>query len=86
MNKLDNEKEGKVADCLLNYETVKLFCSERFELGAYGKAIGAYQAQEFLQLACISLLNIAQSVLVFLGLAMGEQRLGVGWLAGWAGS
>ena len=57
---------------LLNYETVKLFTSERFELGSYGRAIDAYQTQEYLQLACISLLNIAQSVLVFVGLALGE--------------
>ncbi|EFN54392.1 hypothetical protein CHLNCDRAFT_25066 [Chlorella variabilis] len=72
MNKLDNEKEGKATDMLLNYETVKLFTSERFELGSYGRAIDAYQTQEYLQLACISLLNIAQSVLVFVGLALGE--------------
>ncbi|KAL4458403.1 hypothetical protein ABPG75_013268 [Micractinium tetrahymenae] len=71
MNKLDNEKEGKATDMLLNYETVKLFANEKFELRAYGRSIDAFQGQEYLQLACISMLNIAQSVLVFLGLAMG---------------
>ncbi|KAL4429585.1 hypothetical protein ABPG77_008634 [Micractinium sp. CCAP 211/92] len=71
MNKLDNDKEGKATDMLLNYETVKLFANEGFELRAFGRAIDAFQGQEYLQLACISLLNIAQSVLVFLGLAMG---------------
>lgn len=66
---------------LLNYETVKLFTNEAFELRAFGRAIDSFQSQEYLQLACISLLNIAQSVLVFVGLALGE------WQAsGWGGS
>jgi ABC-type multidrug transport system fused ATPase/permease subunit len=103
----DNEKEGKATDCLLNYEAVKLFGNEGFELTGcalqlrwavhhlplirmlprlaaladaqhfrpcpyrYARAIDAFQAQEYLQLACISLLNIAQSALVFVGLALG---------------
>ncbi|KAL4854966.1 ATP-binding cassette sub-family B member 6 [Chlorella vulgaris] len=71
MNKLDNERESKATDCLLNYETVKLFGNEGFELWGYAAAIDAFQAQEYLQLACISLLNIAQSLLVFVGLAAG---------------
>lgn len=37
----------------------------------YARAIDAFQAQEYLQLACISLLNVAQSALVFVGLALG---------------
>ncbi len=54
------------------------FANEGFELRAFGRAIDAFQGQEYLQLACISLLNIAQSVLVFLGLAMGEGPGAVG--------
>ncbi|PSC68384.1 ATP-binding cassette sub-family B member mitochondrial [Micractinium conductrix] len=71
MNRLDNEKEGKATDLLLNYETVKLFANERFELCTYSAAIDAFQGQEYLQNAAICLLNIAQSILVFVGLAMG---------------
>ena len=57
---------------------VKLFGAEKLELGAYGAAIDAFQGHEYLQLACISLLNIAQSALVFVGLALGEGRGGQG--------
>ena len=70
----DNEKEGKATDMLLNYETVKLFTNEQYELDHYGRSIDAFQAHEYVQLACISLLNIAQSALVFVGLALGEWR------------
>lgn len=57
---------------------VKLFGAEKLELGAYGAAIDAFQGHEYLQLACISLLNIAQSALVFVGLALGEGHGGQG--------
>jgi ABC-type transport system involved in Fe-S cluster assembly fused permease/ATPase subunit len=43
MNAMDNAKEGRATDMLLNYETVKYFCNEGFELGLYGKAIDKYQ-------------------------------------------
>lgn len=49
-----------------------MFGNERFELQQFGGAIDAYQGAEFLQLACISLLNMGQSAVVFAGLAMGE--------------
>ncbi len=33
VNKLDNLTTGKAVDALLNYETVKLFNNEQFEVG-----------------------------------------------------
>lgn len=60
----------------LHTPAVKLFGAERLELGAYGAAIDAFQGHEYLQLACISLLNIAQSALVFVGLALGAFCVG----------
>lgn len=47
-----------------------------------GSLCAAFQGHEYLQLACISLLNIAQSALVFVGLALGAWAgacKGAGW-------
>lgn len=43
MNALDNERESRATDVLLNYETVKYFCNEAFELAGYDKATRRYQ-------------------------------------------
>lgn len=46
MNALDNAKEARATDMLLNYETVKYFTNERFELEGYDKATRKYQVRE----------------------------------------
>lgn len=46
MNALDNERESRATDALLNYETVKYFCNEAFELAAYDKATRQYQVNK----------------------------------------
>jgi ATP-binding cassette subfamily B (MDR/TAP) protein 6 len=40
-NELDNDMEAKAVDSLLNYETVKYYCAEEFEVCRYedGEAI-----------------------------------------------
>ena len=43
MNALDNERESRATDMLLNYETVKYFTSELFELQGYDRATRQYQ-------------------------------------------
>lgn len=43
MNALDNERESRATDMLLNYETVKYFCNEWFELQGYDTATRQYQ-------------------------------------------
>ncbi len=48
MNALDNAREGRATDMLLNYETVKYFCNERFELGGYDRATRQYQVRRIL--------------------------------------
>jgi ABC-type transport system involved in Fe-S cluster assembly fused permease/ATPase subunit len=46
MNSLDNEREGRATDVLLNYETVKVFTAERHELASYDNATRKYQARQ----------------------------------------
>lgn len=43
MNALDNAREGRATDMLLNYETVKFFCNEQLELKTYDTALRQYQ-------------------------------------------
>ena len=43
MNKLDNERNTKGVDSLLNFETVKYYGAEEFEVGRYREAIVDYQ-------------------------------------------
>ena len=45
---------------LQNYETVKVFGNEWFELRQFGGAIDAFQGAEFKQMACVALLNMGQ--------------------------
>lgn len=44
MNALDNERESRATDMLLNYETIKYFCAEHLELDGYDTATRKYQA------------------------------------------
>jgi ABC-type transport system involved in Fe-S cluster assembly fused permease/ATPase subunit len=43
MNALDNERESRATDMLLNYETIKYFCAEGPELSGYDTATRKYQ-------------------------------------------
>jgi ATP-binding cassette subfamily B (MDR/TAP) protein 6 len=71
MNALDNQREGRAMDVLLNYDTVKLFAAEEHELKAYDRSIKAYQAAEYWQLAFVSTLSILQSSIIWAGTGAG---------------
>ena len=43
MNALDNAREGRATDMLLNYETVKFFCTEQYEVEQYDSSLRQYQ-------------------------------------------
>jgi ABC-type transport system involved in Fe-S cluster assembly fused permease/ATPase subunit len=53
MNALDNERESRATDMLLNYETIKYFCAEGRELDGYDDATRKYQAAEYWQVRCV---------------------------------
>lgn len=53
MNALDNAREGRATDMLLNYETVKYFCNERFELDGYDRATRQYQVRDHSLARCL---------------------------------
>jgi ABC-type transport system involved in Fe-S cluster assembly fused permease/ATPase subunit len=48
MNALDNERESRATDMLLNYETIKYFCAEEPELSGYDTATRKYQVSTYM--------------------------------------
>merc|ERR1711920_189075 len=46
MNLADNKKTQRVADAVINYETVKYYCGENHESEKYSSAIDDYQSKE----------------------------------------
>lgn len=54
MNLADNAQKARSVDSLLNFETVKYYGAEGYEVLAYREAIGNYQVK----LQIISLYNI----------------------------
>lgn len=62
--KHDNEYHDKATDALMNYETIKYFSNERYEIESYAKVIEKYQRNSVSVQASLSLLNGAQSVII----------------------
>ncbi len=71
LNQLDNARSARATDGLLNYETVKLFGNEKLEERQYAAAIDAYQKVDFKLSASMNALNVAQSAVIFTGMAAG---------------
>lgn len=80
MNRLDNESVGKSVDSLLNYETVKYFGAERLEEARYAAIAEQYCDAAVKSNNSLALLNIGQSFITNLMLA-----LAMGWTVwGWS--
>ncbi len=76
MNAADNEQRTKGVDSLLNFETVKYYGAEKYEIGRYEQAIRDYQVEEWKSLASLTLLNTGQSVIINGGLLAGSLYCG----------
>lgn len=70
MNKRDTEAAGKAVDSLLNYETVKYFSAEPFEINRYDGAMEGYQKAAIRSRTSLATVNIGQSFLMNLGLVL----------------
>uniref|UniRef100_A0A7R9U7Y8 ATP-dependent transporter ycf16 n=2 Tax=Pinguiococcus pyrenoidosus TaxID=172671 RepID=A0A7R9U7Y8_9STRA len=64
MNKADNEWHDKLTDSLVNYETVKYFTNERYEVQRFLNAVYNYQAFNVEVLASLSALNVTQQLIL----------------------
>lgn len=68
---LDNDARTKMTDSLLNFETVKYYTAEAFEVNRYATAIRKYQKAELKTQASLNLLNVSQALVITLGLLGG---------------
>lgn len=71
MNQLDNAAQARGVDALLNFETVKYYNAEDYEVAGYKECIEQYQVAEWRVNASLSLLNGCQMLLIALGVAAG---------------
>ncbi|KAF4736198.1 hypothetical protein FOZ63_014650, partial [Perkinsus olseni] len=56
----DNELHDRLNDSLTNYETIKYFGNEDYELMEFTKAVSQFQAYSMMTQASLSILNVAQ--------------------------
>ncbi len=72
MNLNDNQQRTKAVDSLLNFETVKYYNAESYEIDRYNEAILKYQDSEWTVMASLNLLNFSQSFVINGGFLTGS--------------
>jgi ABC-type transport system involved in Fe-S cluster assembly fused permease/ATPase subunit len=82
MNRLDGQALSRAVDSLLNYETVKYFNAEAREEARYAQATQAYAKAAVKSENSLGLLNIAQSVITNLLMAVAMALTVYGWARG----
>src|SRR4051812_43458074 len=71
MIELDNDARAKAVDSLLNFETVKYYSAENFEVQRYAQAIERYQVADFKSSSSLNVLNLSQNAVITGGLLVG---------------
>ncbi|MFK8027142.1 MAG: ABC transporter ATP-binding protein/permease [Gammaproteobacteria bacterium] len=66
-NKLDSQAHSQAVDSLLNYETVKYFNNEKYEVDRYANTLSDWEQASVKSTFTMSLLNFGQAVIVALG-------------------
>nr|CAG4648537.1 EOG090X02PU [Polyphemus pediculus] len=72
MNQEDNKLRGRAVDSLLNFETVKYYGAEKYEVDQYKEIMIKYQLEEWRSSASLNLLNTVQNVVMTTGLLAGS--------------
>ncbi|XP_029315270.1 ATP-binding cassette sub-family B member 6, mitochondrial [Cottoperca gobio] len=72
MNDQDNHSKSRAVDSLLNFETVKYYCAEDYEVRCFEEAILKYQHCEWKSSASLALLNQTQNIIIGSGLLVGS--------------
>eukprot|EP00835_Amoeboradix_gromovi_P001384 NODE_62_length_25126_cov_0.447277.p2 type:complete len:660 gc:universal NODE_62_length_25126_cov_0.447277:5435-3456(-) len=70
-NQLDNHMQGRAVDSLLNFETVKYYCAEAFEISSYCHFLKLFQITEFKATLAMTTLTFLQSIIIHVGLFIG---------------
>lgn len=72
MNQMDNTAKSRAVDSLLNFETVKYYNAENYEVGRFEGAILKYQESEYKTQASLAVLNQTQNAIIGAGLLAGS--------------
>ncbi|TDG96208.1 hypothetical protein EPR50_G00237600 [Perca flavescens] len=72
MNQQDNNAKSRAVDSLLNFETVKYYNAESYEVSRFEDAILKYQVSEWKTQASLAFLNQTQNIIIGLGLLAGS--------------
>ncbi|XP_070770871.1 ATP-binding cassette sub-family B member 6 [Enoplosus armatus] len=72
MNNQDNNAKSRAVDSLLNFETVKYYSAEDYEVRCFEEAILKYQHCEWKSSASLALLNQTQNIIIGSGLLAGS--------------
>lgn len=70
MNSLDSKANSKAIDALLNYETVKYFGNETYEVTRYDRHLGEWADAAVKNQVSLNLLNIGQGVIITVGVTL----------------
>ncbi|KAK7071417.1 ATP-binding cassette sub- B member 6, mitochondrial, partial [Halocaridina rubra] len=72
MNQADNEQRARGVDSLLNFETVKYYGAEEYEVNRYKESVIKYQHEEWKSNASLCFLNTIQNFVINGGLLAGS--------------
>jgi ABC-type transport system involved in Fe-S cluster assembly fused permease/ATPase subunit len=70
MNRADNDVSTKMIDSLLNFETVKYFNNEEYEFHRLDESLKDYELAANQSRHSLSLLNVAQTFIIMLGITI----------------
>lgn len=70
MNKAENEAGNKAVDSLINYETVKYFNNEKYELEKYDVSLKKYEEASLKTASSLAVLNFGQHAIFSAGLSV----------------
>jgi ATP-binding cassette subfamily B protein len=70
MNDLDSRANSKAIDALINYETVKYFGNEGYELDRYDRNLGKWVDSAVKNQISLNFLNMGQGVIITIGITL----------------
>ena len=70
MNEMDSQANNQAIDSLLNYETVKYFNNEAYEVQRYDDKLAAWEKSAIKNQTSLSLLNIGQGGIIAIGITI----------------
>ena len=70
MNRLDSEANTQAIDGLINYETVRYFNNEAYELDRYDRTLSEWETAAVKSQSSMSLLNFGQGAIIAIGVTL----------------